>query len=382
MQSIDMANVLRPTAQAYTLPPACYADPAILAHEQAQLFVGGWVSAGRGDSLDKVGDYLAFSVSDTPLIAVRGDDSQLRVFANTCRHRGMRLIEPGRGSCRHLVCPFHGWRYTLEGVLAAAPRMQGAENFDPADFGLVQVPCAQRSGFLFVNVDGNAGPIDDWLGDFDALHQPWGLESLVTASTREFSVACNWKSFLEVFNEYYHLRKVHPGTFSALYDEPDVPEDARGAFVSQFGVHRHVGSVGVLEQSSSPLPVLPGLSGRLANGTRYTWVYPGLAFAASRDAVWIFEVTPHAVAETGVRLTLLFDPHSVATGDFEAILGRYEHRMAVGMDEDIAILEAQQLGLTSALARPGRFCPELEPSIHAFHRWYAGRLVGAGLAHG
>jgi len=78
----------------------------------------------------------------------------------------------------------------------------------------------------------------------------------------------------------------------------------------------------------------------------------------------------------------LFDPHSVASGDFEAILGRYEHRMAVGMDEDIAILEAQQLGLTSALARPGRFCPELEPSIHAFHRWYAGRLVGAGLAHG
>jgi len=260
--------------------------------------------------------------------------------------------------------------------------MDGAAGFESADFGLVQVRSEERAGFLFVNVNGKGPPLDDWLGDFETLHEPWRLGSLVTASQREFTVECNWKLFIEVFNEYYHLRKVHPHTLSALYATPDPVDKTDGAFVSQFGEHARRGSVGVLEEAGSGLEALPGLSGRLADGTRYTWAYPGLTFAASRDAVWVLEAAPVTVSRTAVRLTLLFDKASMSAPDFRQILERYENRMAIGMDEDIVVLEAQQLGLHSRLARPGRVCPELEPSIHVFHRWYAGQLIGAGLAAG
>jgi phenylpropionate dioxygenase-like ring-hydroxylating dioxygenase large terminal subunit len=108
-------------------------------------------------------------------------------------------------------------------------------------------------------------------------------------------------------------------------------------------------------------------------------VYPGLTFAASQDAVWALEALPVSVSTTAVRLSLLFDSASTSMPDFEKILERYEHRMAVGMDEDIVVLEAQQLGLQSRLARAGRICPELEPSIHVFHRWYADQLIAAGI---
>ena len=313
---------------------------------------------------------------------MRRPDGSLAAYENVCRHRAAPVVR-GRGQvARAFVCPFHGWCYKLDGSLFAAPRMDGAEGFESADFGRVQVRSEERAGFLFVNLDGKGPPLDDWLGDFETLHEPWRLGSLVTASQREFTVECNWKLFIEVFNEYYHLRKVHPHTLSTLYATPDPVDKTDGAFVSQFGEHARRGSVGVLEEAGSGLEALPGLSGRLANGTRYTWVYPGLTFAASRDAVWVLEAVPVTVSSTAVRLTLLFDKASMSVPDFRQILERYENRMAIGMDEDIVVLEAQQLGLHSRLARPGRICPELEPSIHVFHRWYAGQLIGAGLAAG
>ena len=135
----------------------------------------------------------------------------------------------------------------------------------------------------------------------------------------------------------------------------------------------------MLTEGGTGFETLPGLSGRLANGTRYTWAYPGLTFAASRDAVWVLEAAPVTVSSTAVRLTLLFDDASLSVPDFEQMLKRYESRMAIGMEEDIVVLEAQQLGLHSRLARPGRVCPELEPSVHGFHRWYARQLIDAGL---
>lgn len=78
----------------------------------------------------------------------------------------------------------------------------------------------------------------------------------------------------------------------------------------------------------------------------------------------------------------MFGQDSVARSDFDEVLVGYEQRMAVGLDEARAALEAQQHGLNSVLARPGRFCPDLDPSVHAFHRWYVNALIAAGLASG
>jgi phenylpropionate dioxygenase-like ring-hydroxylating dioxygenase large terminal subunit len=144
--------------------------------------------------------------------------------------------------------------------------------------------------------------------------------------------------------------------------------------VSQFGEHVKKGSVGVLEKDHNELPLLPGLTGRLSNGTRYSWVYPNLSFAASRDALWMLEVTPIDPTETQVRMRLMFDADVMQSRGFAAKLATYEERMKIGMEEDIVVLEAQQIGVSSQFARQGRFCPELEPSVHAFQKWYAERM--------
>ena len=182
---------------------------------------------------------------------------------------------------------------------------------------------------------------------------------------------CNWKIFLEVFNEYYHLQKVHPRTFSVYYASPDALDKVAGNFSTQFGEHRGVSSTGKMDDGIGPLPPLPGLSGRNLSGTRYSWVYPNLTFAASIDAVWIFEAIPLASALTRVNMTVCFPKASVEQPNFVTKLSAYERRMEAGLAEDIPVIETQQRGLSSSLARAGRYSPLHEPSVHAFHRWTA-----------
>ena len=371
LKKTSFEKVLRPVEAAESLPPVCYVDETLFEREMDQAFRGGWVSVGRLDNLVVPGDYLALDVGGTPLVLLLDSSSQLRAFANTCRHRGTQLLPPGRGRCERIVCPFHAWTYGLDGALLTAPRMDAAVDFCNADYGLVSVPAASRAGFAFVNVDGAASSIDSWLGDFEAIHSPWRLGDLITASTREIEVRCNWKIFLEVFNEYYHLQKVHPRTFSVYYASPDALDEVAGNFSTQFGEHRGVSSTGKMDDGIGPLPPLPGLSGRNLSGTRYSWVYPNLTFAASIDAVWIFEAIPLEPALTRVNMTVCFPQASVEQPDFATKLSAYERRMEAGLAEDIPVIETQQRGLSSSLARAGRYSPLYEPSVHAFHRWIA-----------
>jgi len=162
---------LRPLEAASGLPPWCYSDAEVLEAEQIRLFRQSWCGLGRLDSLKAPGDYMTETLAGVPIVILRDESGNLRAFANSCRHRGARLLD-GRGSCPVVVCPFHGWSYNLDGRLKGAPHMKGAKGFATADYGLIELRLAQRDGFVYVAFDERAGSIDDWLGDFTALHAP------------------------------------------------------------------------------------------------------------------------------------------------------------------------------------------------------------------
>jgi phenylpropionate dioxygenase-like ring-hydroxylating dioxygenase large terminal subunit len=379
--SIDLSQlegVIRPPDQADSLPPWCYTSQAFLDLEIAQVFRSAWTSLGRADRVAAPGDYAAIELAGVPIVLLRDRAGALRAYANSCRHRGTKLLQ-GTGHCRVIKCPFHGWTYGLDGRLTWTPAMQRAEGFEKDDYGLLPVRLAERDGFAFVNLDGTAPPLDDWLGEFSDRHAPWSFADMVTARRREFEVACNWKLFLEVFNEYYHLRFVHPNSIGGIYDGPDEPEAVEGQFITQFGTHEGTG--GLLEDDrDKAFPAIEGLEGRNRGGTRYTLVFPNLTFAASVDAMWIYDVTPRAPNRTCVGMTCAFPRATAALPDFAARAEAYLRRLDVAIAEDIKVLELQQAGLDSPLARPGRFS-HLEPNVAAFGRWIAERCAktaGAG----
>ena len=373
LPNADLERCLAPAEQAFCLPPAAYHAPEFQALERARIFGRGWVGLGRADRLEGPGAYETEDVAGRPLILLRDKAGQVRAFANTCRHRGARLLD-GAGTCTGIRCPFHAWLYRLDGSLAAAPRMDGAEGFDPAENGLVAYRAEERHGFLFISLDPAPPPLDQWLGDFGALHVPWRLDRVRTSRrwTREF--ACDWKAFLDVFNEYYHLPYVHRASLDGLYEDPDPADKVTGAYTSQFGATEGTGGLIGFQQAAA-LPLMPGLEGSNARGVRYTWLFPNMAFAAGADAVWIYEAHAAGPGRCRVSQYCCFPPETMALPNFEAKAAKYHHRLDAALDEDIPALENQQRGLASPDARQGRFCPELEPNVASFARWYAERIL-------
>lgn len=364
-------KVMQSVEAAESLPPWCYSSREFLDKEIETVFRRGWHCVGRADRLRDSGSYAAIDLAGVPLLLVRDDAGALRAFANSCRHRGTRLLQ-GDGSCRRIVCPFHSWTYALDGRLIGAPEMEETLDFRKEDYGLVPLRLETRDGFLFLCHDPSAPSLDAWLGDFSELHAPWSLGDMVTARRREIEVPCNWKLYLEVFNEYYHLRSVHPRSIAGLFDRPDPPEAVTGEYLTQFGTHE--GTAALLDQHRDlALPTIATLQGRNRGGTRYTWLMPGFAFAVTTDALWMHEVTPLAPDRSKVAMTACFPREAFDLPDFETRAAAYFERLDRAIEEDLAVLSEQQVGLSSPLARPGRFSG-LEPNVAAFGRWLAERV--------
>ncbi len=370
-----LGKVKHPLSSSLSLPPLCYSDEKWLERETRRIFDRGWVAVGREDRWAQAGDFVALDLAGVPLVVLRDRHGRLRAWANSCRHRGMKLL-CGEGRRKVVVCPFHGWTYGLDGALISAPRMEsgdpdspGSPDFDPAGFALVEFRLECRDGFVFVCLDPEQRSLADWLGDFSEMHQPWALAEWVSARVRTFEVACNWKLFIEVFNEYYHLPCVHPDSLAGAYLEPDPPGAVLGQYTTQFGVTR--GSGGLLnENRRQGLPPAPHLRGRDLIGTRYTWVYPNLTFSAGFDSLSMYQAYPLGAARCRVVQTIAFPRASTERDDFAAGAEAYYRRIDKALAEDLSILRRQQAGLTSRFARQGRFS-DLEASVGNFACWYA-----------
>lgn len=355
-----------------TLPPACYSDDTIFRHEADAIFHHSWVGIGRLDRWKSVGDYSAMDVAGVPVIIIRNDEGELKGFANSCRHRGSQLLK-GSGNCSKIRCPFHCWTYSLNGDLKVVPRMEKAVDFDRADYGLVEFRIRQSLGFAFLCLDDDADELSDWLGDFPDMHLPWEMDQLVSTRVREFEVECNWKTFIEVFNEYYHLPYVHPESISWLYPEPEDADEVAGNYTTQFG--KTDGNAALMaDTQDQALPAAKQLKGREKNGTRYTWIYPNMTFATSPDSLWMYQTYPITPHRSHIIQTICFPEDTVKGEEFERRSKHYYARYDAALDEDLPFLEQQQLGLSSKFAVPGRFSC-LEPSVANFAYWYAGKLA-------
>src|SRR5215813_5944536 len=117
--------------------------------ERDRLFRERPIFMGLSTRLAKPGDYATEDVAGMPVLMTRGNDGEMRAFANICRHRGAPVAQ-GCGSARAFVCPYHGWTYDLAGRLLGTTDKVGFAGIDLATHGLVRLPSAERYGMLFV----------------------------------------------------------------------------------------------------------------------------------------------------------------------------------------------------------------------------------------
>jgi phenylpropionate dioxygenase-like ring-hydroxylating dioxygenase large terminal subunit len=89
-----MADALE---RGYTLTAEWYTDPAIYALEQRRVFRSSWQYVEMTDQLARPGDFITATIGAVPIIVTRGQDSELRAFANVCRHRGAQVVREACG---------------------------------------------------------------------------------------------------------------------------------------------------------------------------------------------------------------------------------------------------------------------------------------------
>ncbi len=207
-------------ARASTLPARFYLDPAMFELEREQIFGRTWQLVARLDDLARPGDFVPATILDEPIVITHGTDGELRGFYNVCRHRAGQ-VALSKGNRKSLQCRYHGWTYGLDGALRAAPEMDDTENFDKADFGLLPVRVDRWGPFVFANLDPNAAPLREQMGNIPAevARSGYDVEHMRLIERREYLIECNWKVYVDNYLEGYHLPIAHPDLFKELdYD--------------------------------------------------------------------------------------------------------------------------------------------------------------------
>jgi nitrite reductase/ring-hydroxylating ferredoxin subunit len=189
-----------------------YFDPDFYQMEVELLWPRVWQMACRLEEIPQPGDFAEYTILDQSIVVVRDDDSSVRAFQNTCRHRGVKLVV-GRGTGQSgFVCPFHGWCYGLDGRNTFVPQAKtfAEHNLRPPDLDLVSVRCEEWGGCAWINLDDDAPSLRQCIEPFATVFDAWKVESLRTEWWYACRLPVNWKLAEEAFMEQYHVVQTHP----------------------------------------------------------------------------------------------------------------------------------------------------------------------------
>lgn len=236
------------------VPRSRYTSPAFAELERDYLWTRTWQFACTEDQLRQPGDHVVYDVADQSVIVTRDRHGAIRAYHNACLHRGTKLrVEDGRvGSFR---CPFHGWRWDLEGNLAELPADWDFPQIrdDPTRSCLPEAAVATWCGFVFVNLAADPIPFERYADKLiEHFATDFGMADRYVAFHAVKEVPANWKVCMEAFSEAYHVIATHPQILEFCADAnseysiwPESPYVTR--FVNAFGVRSpHMG--GLTEQ--------------------------------------------------------------------------------------------------------------------------------------
>jgi phenylpropionate dioxygenase-like ring-hydroxylating dioxygenase large terminal subunit len=365
LSDIERARLSAPPAEAWTLPPSAYTDPAVFAWERDVIFGTEWVCVGRVEHLAEPGDHLAAEVIDQPILVTRATDGRLHTVSNVCLHRSMPLVA-GPGSSRWIVCPYHRWSYDLDGTLHAAPMM--GDDFDRSECRLPEFAVEVWEGFVFVSMSPTPVPLARRLERLSERIANYRLADLVIADTIDFDSPWNWKLLVENFMEAYHHIGPHRETF-----QRSNPASASFVLDNQGGPWSLLHMPGVTDLDASPdLPFLSGLDRERRADLLAACVYPTLLFAVSGTlGVW-YEVVPYTHDRMTLRIHLLLEPHVAADPDVVAALPDIREGLAWIHGEDIPVNEGPWRGVHAPLAAQGRLSLH-EAAIWQFNQYWLER---------
>ncbi|MEU4532818.1 aromatic ring-hydroxylating dioxygenase subunit alpha [Micromonospora ureilytica] len=346
-----------PGAPAISLPPDAFAMPEIYELERERVFGRSWVLVAHADQLAQPGDYVSLTVAGELVLVARHTDGSLYGMSPICQHRMMPVVEAGAGNTTSFTCPYHLWRYGLDGKLVGATFMKGNPAFDPKNCRLPGFAVEQWHGFVFVNLDADAEPLAPHLARISADMTNYLLDEMVQVGSWVEEWGCNWKIAVENAHENYHVMGFHPETLQPSTPggaDPDVRADSSWATVLRVPFTEPVEPM-VLPLNEEERQSLYGL-----------FVFPTASLAAFGDQVIWLSFLPLAIDRTEVRGGILMPAALIEGADLDEVRKQSEGYAGMINSEDQRGLEAVQRAVGSRFAGRGHLSPK-EPGVRVFY---------------
>ena len=229
--NVDALNgVLQPVSEAKGLPNEYYVDQQTFEAERKAVFFENWAAIGFAKDVPQQADANPLTFLGMPLLMIRGKDDIVRVFQNTCRHRGMILIDQPKKLRGVVRCPYHSWCYDLNGDLKTTPHVGGPgqnihEDIDRASLGLIEIRSHVWQDIVFVNLSGDAEPFETYAASIVERWSEFEKPAYFGGEDSQFDlvVKSNWKLAVENYCESYHLPWVHPRAEFVLQTRGSLP---------------------------------------------------------------------------------------------------------------------------------------------------------------
>lgn len=362
-----------------------YTDTEAYREEREALFARGWACLGHVSEAAAPGDVTPKELMGLPLIMARTKAGRLNVFHNVCRHRGMRLTDRPCSKRARITCPYHAWAYDLDGRLRATPHIGGEkvheiDGFDRDRWGLRPVRSAEWFGLVFVNLDGEAAPFEDYIAPLAQRWAVWSPDSFRAGGPdcrTELEIRANWKLAVENYCEAYHLPMVHPGLnqYSRLGDHYNITRQGTAAGPDAWFAGQGTRVYNPDRRPEERLVNLPDLPPELLRVGEYVALFPNVLLGVHVDQAFALILEPQGPDRTIERLFLSYLGDSADDPAFAQARAANLRAWQQVFAEDVFAVEGMQAGRASPGFDGGAFTPIMDAPTLVFHRWALSRLA-------
>ncbi|HET7260254.1 MAG TPA: aromatic ring-hydroxylating dioxygenase subunit alpha [Casimicrobiaceae bacterium] len=356
----DLAAAARLRQSESQFPAAWYCEARMLETERERLFARGPGYVGHQLMVPAPGDFQALAARDDAQMLVHGPGG-VELLSNICRHRQAIMVH-GRGHADNIVCPVHRWTYALDGRLLGAPHFET----QPCA-SLARTPMQHWRGLLF---DGPR----DVAADLGGLSIP-DLDFSGYALNRTVVHDCryNWKTFIEVYLEDYHVGPFHPGLGQFVTCDDLRWQFADWASVQQVGVNDGLAKPGTQIYRRWHQAVLDyERGGTPVHGAIWLTYFPNVMVEWYPHVLVISTLIPKAVDHTQ-NIIEFYYPEDIALFEPDFIDAHQAAYLETAQEDD-EIAERMDAGRRALHARgrseTGPYQSPMEDGMQHFHEFY------------
>ena len=353
------------------LPVSSYFDEALYQRELASIFQRGPRYVGHALAVPHRGDYHALPQENAGRALVRSPQG-IELVSNICRHRQAVMLQ-GRGNLAeqqkgsaggNIVCPLHRWTYAPDGQLLGAPHFSS----DPC-LNLNNYKLREWNGLLFED-NGR-----DIAADLAGMGPRAQLDFTGYALDRVEMHECNynWKTFIEVYLEDYHVGPFHPGLGSFVTCDDLSWEFKEHYSVQTVGVSQAFGQPGSDIYKKWHEVLLNYRSGKVPEqGAIWLTYYPHIMVEWYPHVLTVSTLHPMGPNKT-MNMVEFYYPEEIVAFEREFIEAQQAAYMETCLEDD-EIAERMDAGRKALLARGdnevGPYQSPMEDGMQHFHEWY------------